>query len=205
MTGATAQLRVTSDVPGWVSVPEPGTAEARATWIDDQIAAFRGSGEVEWNEGLEQYLRVLLDLAVDRWRDEDTLVFQVWPSAVPACVFVHFAVGHLPAEVPRPGPGDGLFYDSEGVGPGVQIPVVEQLPEGEAIGIRFLFTRGEQALVVDVEPTAPELLTALMPGLHSALQSLEVTLSDGTRFRAEAPHLLEAQEHESWVDSLASP
>lgn len=194
-----AAIDVSTTEPGWLLVPEFGSTSERAAWVAQRLEELEAASPEQIPWAHREVLGTLLEVADDRRRDDDDYLFQVWPLDVPACAFVHVACGVLPDDAYLPGPGDGLLYDASELGQGVQIPYTEEMPEGEALGMRFLFVQGRDAVIVDVEPTSPVLLAGVMPGMHGLLQSLKVTRSNGSRFVADPPNLLEAASANQWV------
>lgn len=198
MTPAELRIDAQTTSDGWLGLPELADDAARAGWVQEQLTAMRESAGMPWDEAAERYIRALLEAGSVRRRPDDVLAFQVWPAAVPACVFVHVAFGVLPADAPRPGAGDAIVYDAEGVGAGLQIPLIDEQDGAQTLGLLFLFRRGDEALVVELEPTAPELVALVMPALHGFVQS--ITVAGDEPFRADPP--LGAAATDTWIDTL---
>ena len=75
------------------------------------------------------------------------------------------------------------------IGPGFEAVLTRQmqfedenLPVVTVAHALFVFSDGDSALVVEVEPTPVDLLRVVMIGLGGLLDSLTITASDGTRF-----------------------
>lgn len=196
---------ISGSVPasGWVLVPELAAEDERAQWVAAQVEKVRAGGDAEWPDGFEDYLTTLLADSFRRRRPEDALLFQTWPTALPICVWVHVAFGEVDAADLRFEPGGVLLYDA-GVGPGVQVPVVESHPEGDVYGSRYIFAGDGRALVVDVSPSPVDVLVALTPVLHSVLQALTVVHADGEPFRATPPAVPGADPADTWNASLTA-
>lgn len=181
---------------GWVLIPEAESDEAREEWVRERMERVRAAGTENWPTSFDEYLTTVFRDAFAHLRPEDALVFQVWPSAQPICVYVHVAFGLVdPADVTFE-PGTAILYEGA-PGQGAHLPLVETTPAGDFYGSRYVFSGSGRALVIDVEPTTLDELVALTPALQSMLQRVAVTLPDGAPFRAETPALLGAGE--SWA------
>lgn len=199
------QLTGASEDAGWLAIPALETAAEAAAWVDEHAAAIRQAWGETWQPEHDEVVRALLAAGLEHRRPDDALCFQVWPTNAPVCIFVHAAVGQLAPDDRLPEAGEGILYEADGLGLGVQMPVVERVDDADVAGVQFLFAQEGLVVRVDVEPTLPELLGLLIPMVHSFVQTVQLTASDGTRFRADAPALLEAEDGESWVDSLTEP
>ena len=189
---------------GWLPIPEQGGADEVEQWVVDNLDALRAAWGSEWSEDAEEVVPLMLEAALEHRRPDDALAFQVWPASQPVCVFVHVAMGRRGPDDTLPGPGDGILFESEGLGQGVLVPRTEEVGEASVVGYDILFAFDDDVVViVSVEPTLADLLGFVSPSIQAFVSSLElVDPDDGVR-RAQPPALLEAQPGNSWVDSLA--
>jgi len=202
--GVIGTLTATTRMPGWLPIPVPSDTERADAWVGERSRELRAAWGSGWAPVHDRLVPALLRAALERRRPSDTLAFQVWPTAGPLCIYVHAAVGSFPAGTRMPGPGDGILYEAEGLGPGVQLPVVEDVGEVRGLGVQFVFADSDIAVSIDVEPTLPEVIAILMPQVHAFVQSLRLTGPRGAAFRAAPPALLEADAADSWIDSLTA-
>ncbi|MBO9625080.1 MAG: hypothetical protein J7484_01745 [Microbacterium sp.] len=200
----TWRLSGTSLDGGWLPIPVQGDADEVESWVVENTEALRGAWGDGWSEDAEEVVPLLLEASLEHRRPEDFLAFQVWPAPHPVCVFVHVALGVRNADDALPGPGDGILFESEGLGQGVLVPRTEEIGDASVVGYDILFTFADDVVViVSVEPTFSDLLGFVSPSIQAFVSSLElVDPHDRTR-TAEAPALLEARPGNSWVDSLA--
>jgi len=197
------QVTGTSLDAGWLLIPEHETEADAGAWVRENTDALRIAWADAWQPVFHDVVPAMLRAAVEHRRAEDALAFQLWPTNAPVCIFVHVQAGILePAALP--GPGEGVLYEAAGLGQGVQSVIVETVGGARVIGVRFVFASPELTVVVEVEPTLPELLATLFASVHGFVQSLRVTASDGTAFVAAQPRLLEAGPGDSWVDSMTT-
>nr|WP_274637714.1 hypothetical protein [Microbacterium bovistercoris] len=202
--GLDGELTATSFAPGWMPIPALAGTDAAPPWIAQNAAALREAWGDRWEPVHDRLVPALLQAALGHRRPEDALAFQVWPTDAPVCIFVHAAVGTFPDGTRMPRPGDGILCDAEGLGLGVQLPIVEEVGDVQTLGVQFVFADAARAVSVVVEPTLPELIGILMPQIHGFVQSLRLTAPDGAAFRADPPALLEADPAETWIDSLTA-
>ncbi|WP_102194582.1 hypothetical protein [Microbacterium aurantiacum] len=184
--------------PGWLPVPET----IDDAWVAANAAELRSAWGDAWLPVHDELVPAILRAGPAHRRPEDAFCFQIWPASGPVCLFVHAAVGRLDPAIDLPAPGDALLYQAAGLGAGLQVPFVQRVADTEVLGLEYLFQAAEQAVTVLVEPTLPELLQPLMPAIHSFVQSLTLTASDGRRFEAVPPGLPEATAAASWLDTL---
>ncbi|MCT9818881.1 hypothetical protein N3K63_01130 [Microbacterium sp. W1N] len=212
MSAAGWTLTGSSDEPGWLLLPRTDSEASRRAWVDAQAGALRDAWAHTWQPEHDHVIPAMLGAALARRRDEDALAFQLWPTNAALCLIVHAAVGDTDTAegtlvVPAPAAGDladvrtgdAVPYDSEGLGPGVHVPVVGTVAGATVVGAEFVFRSGTRVVAVSVEPTLPELLAILMPAIHGFVQSLVLEGPAGERFRAEPAGILGAAPADQWA------
>lgn len=195
----------TSLSDGWLAIPRIDSAEASELWITQNAAALREAWGESWTTDSEQLVPHALRAALQRRRPDDALAFQIWPTNLPLCAYVHVAMGTIDAAEPLPGPGDGVLFDSAGLGQGVLVPRAEEYEGASLVGFDTGFAFRGVVVIVSVEPTFSDLLGILAPSIHAFVHSLELVDPAGQVQRAAAPALLEAEQANTWVDSLTTP
>ena len=200
----TWRITGTSLDAGWLPIPTRSETDAEQ-WVRENTAALREAWGASWSADAATLVPLVLGAALDRRRDDDALAFQIWPAPHPVCVFVHVAMGRRDHDDTMPGPGDGILFESEGLGPGVLVPRTEQIGEAAAVGYDIVFSFDDRVVViVSVEPTFSDLLGLVSPSIQAFASSLTLVGPDDGARRAHPPALLEAQAGNSWIDSLAT-
>ncbi|MFE6735288.1 hypothetical protein [Microbacterium sp. NPDC057650] len=200
------QVTGTSSDAGWMPIPTGLDTDGAEAWVAANTAAMRTEWGEDWSPDAEQLIPAIIEAAPARRREEDSLAFLLWAGHRPLGVFVHVAIGTRSPGDALPGPGDGVLFESSGLGPGVLVPRTEQIGDAFVVGYDTVFAFAEDVvLIVSVEPTFQDLLGLVSPSVQLFMDSLELTGPDGTARRANTPALLEAQAVNTWVDSLARP
>lgn len=197
----TWRITGTSLDPGWLPVPLLDSEPDAEAWVHENTALLRRAWADAWTTEAAQVVPELLRAGLARRRQDDALAFQLWPAQHPLCVFVHVTMGR--GDGVLPGPGDGILFDSEGLGSGVLVPRSVRIGDGEVLGYDIVFSFDEDVVViVSVEPTFADLLGVVSPSIHAFAASLQLVAPDDLPRRALEPALLEARPANSWVDSL---
>lgn len=189
---------------GWLPIPDRVGAEELERWLDENIALLREAWGASWTADAENVVSLMLEAAIEHRRPDDALAFQIWPAPHPVCLFVHVTMGRYSADDVLPGPGDGVLFESAGLGQGVLVPRVEEVGGASVVGFDIVFTFSDDVVViVSVEPTFSDLLGMIAPSIQAFASSLELVGPDDQVRHADAPALLEAQPQNTWVGSLA--
>jgi len=200
----TWRISGTSLESGWLAIPaldQPGEVQA---WVAEHATAFREAWGEAWLPESEALVPLALQAALERRRPEDALAFQLWPSTLPIFAFVHVVMGRTGVDEPLPGPGDGLLFESSGLGQGVLVPRTIEEQGADLVGYDTVFAFDGVVVIVSVEPTFSDLLGVLSPSIHRFMDSLELVDPEGRAQQAHAPALWEADPVNTWVDSLTS-
>ncbi|MGX1793031.1 hypothetical protein ACWIDW_08825 [Microbacterium sp. NPDC055312] len=199
----TWRITGTSLDAGWLALPALETPAETGAWVAENTALLRAAWAQHWTPDAEQLVPDILRAGLGHRRSDDALAFQVWPAQHPLCVFVHVVMARGDGELP--GPGDGILFESEGLGPGVLVPRVERLGDADALGYDIVFAFDDDVVViVSVEPTFADLLGITSPSIQAFTASLQLVDPDERIRRARAPRLREAQPADTWVDSLTA-
>ncbi|WP_336645010.1 hypothetical protein [Microbacterium sp. USHLN186] len=199
----TWRITGTSLDPGWLPVPAIDSAPAAEAWVHENTELLRHAWAPTWTTESAQAVPEVLRAGLAHRRPDDALAFQLWPAQHPLCVFVHVAMGR--GDGVRPGPGDGILFVSEGLGPGVLIPRSARIGDGDVLGYDIVFSfEGDVVVIVSVEPTFADLLGIVSASIHTFTASLQLVAPDGLPRRALQPELMEAQPANSWIDSLTA-
>jgi len=200
----TWRITGTSLDPGWLPVPVLDSETDAGAWVHENTALLRRAWAGAWTTDAAQVVPEVLRAGLAHRRQDDVLAFQLWPAQHPLCVFVHVTMGR--GDGVLPGPGDGILFDSEGLGSGVLVPRSARIGDGDVLGYDIVFSFDEDVVViVSVEPTFADLLGVVSPSIHAFAASLQLVAPDGLPRRALEPALLEAQPANSWIDSLTGP
>lgn len=195
-------INATSVDPGWLAVPAKN--EREPGWIEQCTSALQRQWGEEWLPEHADVVPVLLSAGLESRRDDDLLLFQLWPTNAPVCFFVHVMLGTVSPDQ-RPSQGDGVVVETSGLGPGMLVPTVDENEEGALAGFDVYFAVGEVTVIVSVEPTVIDALGLIAPSIHAFIDSLELVDPDGQIRRADAPRVLEAVPVNTWVDTLEGP
>lgn len=199
----TWRITGTSLDAGWLALPAFETSAEAAAWVGENTALLQTAWAQHWSPDAEPLVREILRAGLAHRRSDDALAFQVWPAQHPVCVFVHVVMAQGDGE--PPGPGDGILFESEGLGPGVLVPRAERIGDADALGYDIVFAFDDDVVViVSVEPTFADLLGIVSPSIQAFTASLQLVGPDERTRRARAPRLLEAQHADTWVDSLTA-
>ncbi|MFC9985005.1 hypothetical protein ACFU0W_08235 [Microbacterium keratanolyticum] len=189
---------------GWLAIPSLADAAQQQAWIAENTGLLREAWGDQWTVENEALVPLALQAALDRRRPDDALAFQLWPLTIAVCAFVHVAMGSVDAAEPMPGPGDGVLFDSAGLGQGVLSPRLIDADGAALVGYDAVFSFDGVVVVVSVEPTFADFLGVISPSIHAFMDGMELVDPEGTTRRASAPALLEAQPVNTWVDSLTA-
>lgn len=185
---------------GWL--PVPPRSDQAGVWVEDNARALRDQWGTSWRIEHERLVPLALDAAMDHRRENDLLMFQLWPTDTLICFYVHVALGRVePGQLPQQ--GDGVLYDAAGLGPGVLVPVTDDIDGQSVFGLDFWFSCGDVAVIVSLEPTLADFLGTVSASVHAFVQSIELVDPDGRVRRAEIPALAEAAPSNTWVGSLS--
>lgn len=181
-------IRLENPGPAWLEVPEDLPDDVATEWVDAVTEWLRQSWGDAWGERAAAMVPPMLRGSLAE-RPDAHYVFEVWPLFQPVRLRVQISM--LDASTMPDWEAAGysvVSYDDAPVGPGLQCVRMEDLQgevEATFVEWRAVFTSGEVALSVLVEPTPVELLNLVLPSLHAMIGTLEVTLPNGSEFRAE--------------------
>lgn len=191
------RLDAHTDAPGWLGLP--ARVDDPEAWVRDRAEELRVAWAEHGNPEQSVVVEEILRAGLAARPADAALAFQLWP--VPATLVAHVdaAFGAPPA---GGGPREGILYEAEGLGVGVQtVQQVHDEPTGiTLVGIQISFITPEAAVVVTFQPTIGELLTLLIAQFHAFVQTLTFTAPDGRPVVARAPAGF--IEDASWADSL---
>lgn len=189
-----------NDAAGWL--PIPARVDDVDAWVGAKLDELRTEWADDWTPEAATAAEQLLRAGLDARPDDAAQAFQVWPLRAPIVAHVDVAFGEPPA---GGAPREGILYEAEGLGVGVQTVqrVVDEQTGAVLIGMQISFVSADAAVVVTFHPTFGELLTMLVGQFHALVQSLELFRPDGSPVLAQTPAGFVALE--GWADSLPSP
>ncbi|WP_405216194.1 hypothetical protein [Agrococcus sp. Ld7] len=185
-------VTATSEDPGWLEIPAPGTADAGA-WVRARTAELRRDWGERWQPEHEALVPAALQHGLDRRRPDDALCFQFWPVRELRMVLVHIAFGAMAEPIDWAAAGGALSpIDLPKLGPGVQRIFRErQLDEQsgasiDLVGVDLICTDERAVVHIRLEPTLPGLAADVVPSFHALAASVAVVGPAGP-FRASEP------------------
>lgn len=182
------------DLPGWMWLPEDMDAAQRRDWVDEVTPTVLDlvSGSGDGQEPVpEAEVRALIDSALDSRADSESYaMYLVWPVRAPAAVMCHVNLART-EDLPDWGDIEGRMYgvEARNLGPGVQITTDisvegEDGPE-ELVTVIYVFAEDEAAIVINLEPSLPQLVGPAMLGAGIFMNALAASRPGGTAFRAQ--------------------
>lgn len=163
------------------------------------LVSSRPVGGDEWQEAYEpQTLATLFALIAPR-DEEASMLFVTWPARVP--IFVAVSVTIVSADLIDGWRDEGFLpvsYDADHLGAGVEWRARRTTQiEGRDVPLarlRYSFSDGNQALVVDVPESFESFVSVMAPDLALFLDSLEMKRADGSAFTAVASEMFGAAD-----------
>ena len=182
------------DLPGWVWLPEDMDADQRRDWLDEVtpmvlelVSAPEGVGEPV----SEAEIRGLIESGLDSRADaESYAMYMVWPVRAPAAVMCHVNLARI-EDLPAWGDIQGRMHgvEARNLGPGVQITteVTVDSDDGpeELVTVVYVFADDEASILVNLEPSLPQLVGPAMVGVGMFVNAVAVSRPDGSAFRAQ--------------------
>lgn len=188
------QLDVADDVdlPGWVWLPEDFQG-LREAWVDEVtpvILDLIGDSEADQGASAAAEVRAVLESALDtRAESSSYAMYLVWPVHAPAAVMCHVNRARV-KDLPGWDELDGVTHavDAEHIGPGLLVSsrFTADTDQGaaELAAVLLVFADEEDAVVVNLEPSLPQLIAQSMVGLGMLVDALAVTRADGSPFQS---------------------
>lgn len=189
--------------PGWVEVP-PGGSEGGDSWIEAAIAEVEGFWQGQWDPAVRSEVEQILSEAGAGRAPEEALSLLYWPVKVPVAIGVRLRVlPTVPLELWRDAGFDIVRYDAALIGSGAQCTQTAEIADAagepmQVVTASWLFTQGDDSVVVSVDPAPAELFMHMIGGLEGLLQSVALTRSDGSAFSGQPVDGLARTDTDEW-------
>jgi len=193
-SGWSLDLAEDIDLPGWVWLPEDMDAAQRRDWVEEVTPAVLdlvsppGGAEEATSEA---EVRGLIESALDsRAGSPSYAMYLVWPVRAPAAVMCHVNLTRT-EDLPDWGDLEGRMHgvEARNLGPGVQITtdVTVEGADGpeELVTVIYVFVEDEAAVVINIEPSLPQLVGPAMLGVGMFMNAIAVSRPGGTAFAAQ--------------------
>lgn len=204
VTAPGGSIDVTTTEPGWLRIPDGLSAEQASAWVEAVAGELREAWGESWDDRAESMVPAMLADSIEH-RPDAHVVLEAWPVVAPARARLSISIVDR-SSVPEwlPLGFDVMPYEGAAAGPGIvamrrgasapdddeSVPVVEWAAT---------FDDGERALVAVLDPVPTFFFPYLAAGLHGVVSSIEVTLSDGSPFRAAPSPLALVDDDAEWT------
>lgn len=178
-----AELRADVDASRWITIP-PGLAEPqRGIWLD-LAARTAQAAAAHWDRPGDELVPHMVAHALETRGEAEGLVLQYWPPVVPGAVLVRVEVSEAPdaaataAELRAHALARVEQFTGAALGPGYEWLHSAPLPgesEDVLIGTQHAFLDEHIMVLATLEPTLPDLFTAVIDEVRRLVRSLELT------------------------------
>lgn len=188
MSGGHGLLTMAMTPPDWIPIPA-GLPDAEAAgWVDRQAVYLRDAWGESWDEVAAVAVPEMLARSLAE-RPDEHLVLEAWPVFLPVRARILASVVESDA-APRAADGwTSVPIESEGLGPGVVLARVTALDDAPASLVDWIavFDDGDAAMVMRVDSAPTGLFALVVPRAVAVLEGMQLTLPDGSSFRARPP------------------
>lgn len=189
-----------SGVPGWL--PIPSAPADPSAWVRACALELRASWGDRWTAWCDTAVPVLLQQGLRSRPADAAHAFQLWPVAAPLVAQVHTRMGRRPPGFTL-GPGQGIPYQADGLGGGVQTVQRARIDGVDGVGISVVFLADDVLIAASLLPTVPQVLPLVVDGFHAFVQSLTLSDPDELPIRAATPAAFpETMADSEWIDTV---